>query len=461
MKNVLFILFCTGIMFGQEIELATDVVDYYSIDRFNNEIYFEQYYYPGNGAILKRIMKTNVSGDYFIETDLEEIPIFANLSNKYVYAQHDSSNNFIGVYEHYLNSGIDKLLYNSKLYPKMYSPNDENLLIFEGIYNYESDSIITLPSFDWQEFYWEGSEIWGSDSTLLYLHKEYNTTKSYLVDYNSIIRLNINTQLIDTLLIIPGFIDRENEPEKNNITINAFAYNVEKDLLAIAEISAGNNVVKIYDFTKVTPELIYSSGTLDFNESCTVITQLIWAPNNDWLAIAGTACFNSASAMFVFSLDDNHLYQIFNPFDTDSYGQYGIINNVKWIDNDNLCYINHTTKTLNSFNIKNIVTVDELQKTDVVNNILLKNYPNPFNTQTNISYTVSKYGKVVIEVFNSIGQIVFRKDEGKKNPGTYTLYWDGKNLFGSGCASGIYIIKVQQVNDLINFNNFSKVILLK
>ncbi|HDY87387.1 MAG TPA: T9SS type A sorting domain-containing protein, partial [bacterium] len=64
-------------------------------------------------------------------------------------------------------------------------------------------------------------------------------------------------------------------------------------------------------------------------------------------------------------------------------------------------------------------------------------YPNPFNTQTTIRYKLSTSGKVIISVFNAVGQQVQVYDVGQKDQGTYEIVFDAANL-----TSGIYFYHV-------------------
>lgn len=68
---------------------------------------------------------------------------------------------------------------------------------------------------------------------------------------------------------------------------------------------------------------------------------------------------------------------------------------------------------------------------------LSQNYPNPFNPSTVINYSLANAGHISLKVYNSSGIEVKTIDEGLKNPGYYTVSFDGKNL-----ASGIYYYKL-------------------
>ena len=64
-------------------------------------------------------------------------------------------------------------------------------------------------------------------------------------------------------------------------------------------------------------------------------------------------------------------------------------------------------------------------------------YPNPFNPKTNISFQVPEHSRVIIDIYDSKGQLVNRLFDGYKPMGTYNLSWDAKNL-----SSGTYFVKM-------------------
>jgi hypothetical protein len=66
------------------------------------------------------------------------------------------------------------------------------------------------------------------------------------------------------------------------------------------------------------------------------------------------------------------------------------------------------------------------------------NYPNPFNAQTTIEYTLPLEASVRLVIFNIYGQEVRRFVFGRQSGGNYRVLWDGKDKHGKVVPTGIY-----------------------
>jgi len=82
----------------------------------------------------------------------------------------------------------------------------------------------------------------------------------------------------------------------------------------------------------------------------------------------------------------------------------------------------------------------------------INNYPNPFNSNTNISYTLKNDGRVVIELFDLLGRKIDTILDDVKPAGNYLLNYSPQIL-----ASGIYLIKINSNRT----NQLKKIIYLK
>lgn len=85
------------------------------------------------------------------------------------------------------------------------------------------------------------------------------------------------------------------------------------------------------------------------------------------------------------------------------------------------------------------------------------NYPNPFNPETTISYSLKSTEPVALGIYNIKGELVKTLVNDVKPAGNHSLIWNGKDNTGRAVSSGIYFCKLQagKVSDT------AKMILLK
>jgi len=69
---------------------------------------------------------------------------------------------------------------------------------------------------------------------------------------------------------------------------------------------------------------------------------------------------------------------------------------------------------------------------------LHNNYPNPFNPKTNIRFEIGKASFVKLHVYNILGQLITTLINETREPGSYSVEFDGTNL-----PSGLYIYKIE------------------
>ncbi|MCD4651253.1 MAG: carboxypeptidase regulatory-like domain-containing protein, partial [Candidatus Cloacimonetes bacterium] len=65
-------------------------------------------------------------------------------------------------------------------------------------------------------------------------------------------------------------------------------------------------------------------------------------------------------------------------------------------------------------------------------------YPNPFNPETTVSYSLSSAGSVELTVYNLKGQEVKRLFSGNADKGTFSVQWSGVDNNGKAVSSGVY-----------------------
>ncbi len=111
-----------------------------------------------------------------------------------------------------------------------------------------------------------------------------------------------------------------------------------------------------------------------------------------------------------------------------------------------------------SFEVKNIAFIgNDISNVNTLNTVpkefaLNQNYPNPFNPSTVIEFSVPKQEKLMLTVYNVLGQKVATLLNAEETPGIHSITFDGSNL-----SSGIYFY--QLTGDNVNITK--KMILAK
>jgi subtilisin-like proprotein convertase family protein len=70
------------------------------------------------------------------------------------------------------------------------------------------------------------------------------------------------------------------------------------------------------------------------------------------------------------------------------------------------------------------------------------NYPNPFNSNTVISFSLASKSHVLFDIYDVTGRLVTKLYEGELSTGEHRIKWDGTNLAGKNISSGIYFVKM-------------------
>jgi hypothetical protein len=74
---------------------------------------------------------------------------------------------------------------------------------------------------------------------------------------------------------------------------------------------------------------------------------------------------------------------------------------------------------------------------------LYGNYPNPFNSSTTISFSISRNQNTKIIIYNSLGQIVRKLVDREISSGEHLISWDGTDEYNRTVSSGAYFYSIQ------------------
>jgi len=92
---------------------------------------------------------------------------------------------------------------------------------------------------------------------------------------------------------------------------------------------------------------------------------------------------------------------------------------------------------------------------------ITQNYPNPFNPSTTIQYDIPEGSGIVlveINIYDVRGSLIKKLLDEKKDPGSYSVNWNGHDSSGQQVSSGIYLYRMQIDHDLVTIK---KMVLLK
>ncbi len=87
----------------------------------------------------------------------------------------------------------------------------------------------------------------------------------------------------------------------------------------------------------------------------------------------------------------------------------------------------------------------------------LSNYPNPFNPQTEIKFSLAEEGRAELSIYNLKGQKVRTLVNDHINQGEHSIVWNGKDSNNNDVSSGVYFYKLKTEKH----SETSKMLLLK
>ena len=83
-----------------------------------------------------------------------------------------------------------------------------------------------------------------------------------------------------------------------------------------------------------------------------------------------------------------------------------------------------------------------------------QNFPNPFNPETRIYFTLPESQRVQLVVYNVMGQQVRRLIDTQYTAGHHVVNWDGRNEAGALVPTGVYIYRIK-AGDFIDYKKMT------
>ncbi|RKY81781.1 hypothetical protein DRQ07_03165 [candidate division KSB1 bacterium] len=88
---------------------------------------------------------------------------------------------------------------------------------------------------------------------------------------------------------------------------------------------------------------------------------------------------------------------------------------------------------------------------------LYQNFPNPFNSSTEIKYDIAEPSMVRINIYSMMGEKIADLVDSYIQRGSYSVVWNGKNVSGANVPSGIYFVLIEAGK----FTDKKKILLVK
>ena len=102
-----------------------------------------------------------------------------------------------------------------------------------------------------------------------------------------------------------------------------------------------------------------------------------------------------------------------------------------------------------NFSISNIYVDVNDEKSGIPDgNIILRNYPNPFNPSTIIYYELPESEEIEIKIYDILGREIRALLSDFQKEGSHRIVWDGQSNFGSTVAAGIYLCRLKTKDNL-------------
>ncbi len=131
-------------------------------------------------------------------------------------------------------------------------------------------------------------------------------------------------------------------------------------------------------------------------------------------------------------------YSAFVYYDVSSKSTFSVLVNQRDLDSRSMLLIFEFVNILSEFESTTLPIeplVDHSFQLD-------QNWPNPFNSSTNISFTLQKEGNVQLNIYNAFGGKVKTLVKDKLIRGKYTFTWNGKDDSGMVVTSGTYFYEL-------------------
>jgi type IX secretion system substrate protein len=399
-------------LYCQIFQLTEDETDKYIIDRFTDEIYYEEF-------VFGTQRKINFHTRTVTNSVLLALPEFANNSHKAAYVFDRNL---------YLYDFTEDSTYLLADLRNLHSTRNVSN-IFNGLYFSAADSYLLVTGGDETHYYsfadssflslgfliFEGNPQWSSDTTLLFVNLE-----------NEILEHNFITKETKNILSTPF------------PPILSFAYNPLENLIAYT-ICLPEPSLHLYNLETEVDTIIYNLDSVECNTAPFCFLYLNWDSSFKKLAFFLTGSINSHTGINYYDIDSSRFFKLIDCFDSD---YLGLKYYLEWINKSTLSFIwfdsDRQLIYLAGIDISGTLDIKNNYEVRSKDYFISQNYPNPFNPSTTIEFNLSKGEEITLTVYDMLGRKVAILHKGYLKTGNHKVQWEAEGL-----ASGLYICKLQ------------------
>jgi len=220
-----------------------------------------------------------------------------------------------------------------------------------------------------------------------------------------------NPELVNQLSDFVGSSKIDNKNNYLNLSRNS---NVE-----------GDSFYRLDD--PINPELAFTTSTSSKWRGCKLKENVLFSP--------------SEFTVYLYDLEDNPSGEL-EPFDHFNLNSK-YVNLAFYSQNDEDYFLCTQLECISTYNYSiETSTEGELPKPEFI----LSNYPNPFNPNTKIEFSIQTDSKVALSIYNIKGQKIRSLLNDQITAGKHSIVWNGEDASGKKVGSGLYLYKLR-VND--------------
>ena len=116
---------------------------------------------------------------------------------------------------------------------------------------------------------------------------------------------------------------------------------------------------------------------------------------------------------------------------------------------DDILYVNHETQSLYCIRNNSFTSILD-ENSEIHYTKLHGNYPNPFNPETKIDFSLAKTGNAELTIYNIKGQRVKTLINDHIEAGNHSVVWNGKDGKGADVSSGVYFYRLKTADGVQN-----------